>query len=165
MPQLEVFFDYNCPHCLRGHHNLLELLPSFPDIEVVWRPCEAHPRPENHGVHSDLCMQGMFFAADADADILAYHARMFDLAHKVRANLEDIDVLAENVGDIVDAKAFAEALRSGKYREVQEGHNDYAYEQSGVWVLPAYRLDGRKLDSVEGVGVSREQLESFLAGE
>ncbi|MDR1669694.1 MAG: DsbA family protein, partial [Oscillospiraceae bacterium] len=47
--KLEVFFDYACPYCRRGHEDLTALLPKHPDIEVVWRPCEAHPRPEVYG--------------------------------------------------------------------------------------------------------------------
>ena len=161
---LEVFFDYACPYCLKGHSALLELLPDFPEIEVVWRPCESHPRPERYGVHSDLCIQGMFFAADAGADLPAYHERMYDLCLRRRVDVEDIDTLAANVGDILDADAFRGALKSGAYRAAQEAANDYAFEQSGVWVVPAYRMDGRRLDSIEDVGVSKAQLKAFLNG-
>lgn len=41
---------------------------------------------------------------------------------------------------------------------------DYAYEQSGVWAIPSYRMDGKKLDAREGVGVPKEQLKAFLKG-
>ena len=40
--------------------------------------------------------------------------------------------------------------------------NCYAYAQSGVWAVPAYRMEGRKLDSLEGVGITKAQLEAFL---
>jgi len=33
MLKLEVFFDYACPYCLRGHEDLLELLPQYPQVE------------------------------------------------------------------------------------------------------------------------------------
>jgi hypothetical protein len=31
-----------------------------------------------------------------------------------------------------------------------------------VWVVPAFRMDGRKLDSVGGVGVTKAQLDAFM---
>jgi len=42
IPKLEVFFDYACPYCQQGHESLLELLPQYPQVEIVWYPCEAH---------------------------------------------------------------------------------------------------------------------------
>ena len=162
MRQLEIFFDYACPYCLRGHENLLTLLPAFPDIEVLWRPCEAHPRPERYGPHSDLCIQGMFFATGHGADLRVYHMRMYDLCLRRRVNVEDADALAAHVDDLLDAEAFSGALRSGRYREIQRQANTYAYEKSGVWAVPAYRMDGRRLDSVEDIGVTKAQQKIFL---
>jgi len=160
--QLEVFFDYACPYCLRGHENLLALLPEHPDIEVVWRPCEAHPRPERYGPHSDLCIQGMFFAADQGLDLWAYHARMYGLCLRRWVNVEDVNTLAAHVGDLLDAEAFREALLSRRYLQALRRANDYAYAEIGVWVVPAYRMNGRQLDSVEDVGETKAQLKAFL---
>jgi predicted DsbA family dithiol-disulfide isomerase len=106
----------------------------------------------------------MFLAQEAGADLLAYHARMYDLCLRRRVNVEDIDTLAANVGDLLDAGAFCEALRSGKYRATLRVANDYAYQKSGVWVVPAYRMDGRRLDAMEDVGVTEGQLKKFLEG-
>mgnify|MGYP000959355207 FL=1 len=162
MPSLEVFFDYICPFCLRGHKHLLEVLPDYPEVRVLWKPCESHPRPERYGPHSDLCIQGFFFAADHGADLLKYHERMYELAQKRRADIEDIDALAGNVADLLDAEALRRALADGRYRELQQAANDYAYERNGVWAVPAYRMDGRKLDSIEGIGVTKGQIRRFL---
>jgi len=93
MPKLEVFFDYACPYCLTGHEHLKELLPAYPDVEVVWSPCEAHPRPETYGLHSDLCIQGLFYALDQGVDAWEYHERMYSAALKDRVNIEDPDVI------------------------------------------------------------------------
>ena len=163
MRRLEVFFDYACPYCLKGHGYLLELLPLYKDIEVVWRPCEAHPRPERYGLHSDLCIQGMFYALEKGADIWEYHQRMYNAALKERVNIEDPDVLAGRVHGLLDPGAFLKALQDGKYEKAVAEANSYAYDASGVWVVPAYRLDGRKLDSIENVGVSKHQLAEFLS--
>ena len=162
MSKLEVFFDYACPFCLRGHRYLAELHPLYPNIEIVWRPCEAHPRPERYGPHSDLCIQGMFFALDYGADLWAYHDRMFKAALTDRADIEDIQVLTDSVQGVLDADAFREALESGRYAPVQRESNGYAYDQSGVWAVPSYRMDGKKLDSVENVGVTKEQFARFM---
>jgi predicted DsbA family dithiol-disulfide isomerase len=162
MAKLEVFFDYTCPYCFRGHKYLTELLPSYPNIEVVWTPCEAHPRPENVAHHSDLCIQGMYYAAEHGADLAAYNDRLYAIAQNRQNNIEDIDLLADGVADILDADGFRAALKSGEYQKIQLRGNDYAYEESGVWAIPAYRMDGKRLDSVEGVGVTRELLEAFL---
>lgn len=161
--ELEVFFDYVCPYCAKGHEYLIELLPQYPDIEVVWRPCEAHPRPERYGKHSDLCIQGMFFVIEQGVDIWDYHMRMYNAAVKERVNIEDQDVLTGRLYDLLDPSAFLKALQSGKYEKAVLDANNYAYDQSGVWVVPAYRMDGRKLDSIENVGISKEQLTEFLS--
>lgn len=163
MNQLEVFFDYACPFCLKGHRVLAELHPLYPQIEILWRPCEAHPRPERYGLHSDLCIQGMFFARDHGADLWAYHDRMFQAAQTDRANIEDVDVLTDSVRGLLDPETFRKSLQNGEYAKAVQESNEYAYEKSGVWAVPSYRMDGRKLDSVENVGVTKDQLAAFLA--
>lgn len=161
--QLEVFFDYACPYCLRAHRYLLELLPQHPDLAVVWRPCEAHPRPDRYGPHSDLCIQGFFFAQAHGADLWAYHERMYKAALQDRIPIEHIDTLAESVRDLLDAAALRQALRQGVYVESLREANRYAYRQAGIRVVPSYRMRGRKLNAIEDIGVTRTQLAAFLA--
>jgi rubrerythrin len=79
--KMEIFFDYTCPYCLRGHEYLLELISDY-RIEPVWCPCEAHPHPESYGPHSDLCIQGMFYALEQEVDMWAYHEIMYRAALK-----------------------------------------------------------------------------------
>ncbi len=162
MNKLEVFFDYLCPFCLKGHEYLLELYPSYPHIELVWRPCEAHPRPENRSRHSDLCIQGMYFALDQGVDIWAYHERMYQAAVKQKVNTDSIDVLAEVLCGLLDTDALRQALETGVYAKIQRDGNTYAFEQSGVWAVPSYRMNGLKLDSIEGVGITKEQLAALM---
>ncbi|HCC35931.1 MAG TPA: hypothetical protein DEQ02_10060 [Ruminococcaceae bacterium] len=162
MSKLEVFFDYACPYCLQGHQNLLDILPDFPDTEVIWRPCESHPRPERYGMHSDLLIQGMFFAQDSGADLWAYHERAYRLILKDRANAEDIDTLAVGFAGLLNPEALHGALKNGKYIKIQRDANRYAFTESGVWVVPAYRMNGLRLDSVENIGVTKDRLKKFL---
>lgn len=159
---LELFFDYTCPYCLRAHEYLDELIEDYPDISITWRPCESHPRPEERSNHTDLCIQGYFFASEHGVDPLEYHNRMYQAALKDRIDIENIDVLADYVSDLVDKEAFAKALREGTYLEALNEANSLAFERSGVWVVPAYRMDGKKLDAAAGIGVSKEQLQEFL---
>ncbi len=162
MSKMEVFFDYACPFCLKGHEYLAELHPIYPEIEIVWHPCEAHPRPESHGPHSDLCIQGMFFALDHGVDIWAYHERMYKAAVKDRINIEDINALAATLQGMLNTDDFSKSLESGEYVTAVQDANDYAYDQSGVWAVPSYRINGSKLDSVEGIGITKEQLKTFM---
>ena len=165
MSVLEVFFDYSCPYCLRGHEHLVDLLPNYPAVEIKWCPCEAHPRPENHGRHSDLCIQGLYWIMEQDADLWAFHDAMYKAActdRKIDANIEDAAVLAKYVEGIADPAAFEAAIRKADYQRVHEA-NVYAFEKNGVWAVPSFRMDGMKLDSIEGVGVTRQQLADFMA--
>lgn len=162
MAHMEVFFDYACPYCLRAHEYLEELSPRYPQIQIVWRPCESHPRPERYGPHSDLIIRGMFFAQDAGCGLWKYHRRMYRAALVDRINVEDADALAACVRGLLDADAFAAALLAGKYEKELADANSQAYDRSGVWAVPAYRMDGRRLDSVEDVGVTKKQLAVFM---
>ena len=161
MRKLEVFFDYICPFCLMGHGRLAELLPQYPDIEVVWRPCESHPRPEENK-HSDLCIQGMFYALEQGIDSWVYNKRIFDAIFVERVDIENPKALSRSVRKLLNPDAFLEAIESGKYEKALKEANEYAFQKSGVWVLPAYRMDGKRLDSVENVGVTKQQLVDFL---
>ena len=162
--QIEVFFDYACPYCYEAHKHLLTLISQYPAISIQWRPCEAHPRPERYGPHSDLCIRGMFFARDNGTDLWAYHDRMYRAALKDRVQIEDAAALSRAVAGLLDAEAFRAALQRGAYAEELAWSNDHAYEHSGVWAVPAYRAGGLRLDAIEGIGVSRAQLEGFLKG-
>ena len=162
MRKLEVFFDYACPFCLKGHEYLMELLPGHTDIEVVWHSCEAHPRPEVYGRYSDLCVQGLFYAMEQGIDLTEFHDRMYKAALKDGIDIEDPAALADYFKDLLNPEAFRDALKSGIYEKAALEANDYAYEQSGVWFVPSYRMAGRKLDAAGGVGVTKMQLAEFL---
>ncbi|WP_349945232.1 DsbA family protein [Lacrimispora sp. BS-2] len=156
--ELHVFFDYICPYCLKAHKHLRELIPDYPDVTIVWHPCESHPRPDPYGLHSDLCIQGYFYAVDYGVDILEYHEQMYQAALIERINIENIDALTECVSDLVDADDFRLSLQLGTYRSKLGESNELAFEKSGVWAFPAFRMGALKLDAVENVGVSKEQI-------
>lgn len=163
MPKLEVFFDYACPYCLRGHEYLAELIPQFPQIEIVWLPCEAHPRPDRYGPHSDLCAQGMYFALEHGVDIWEYHTLMYGAALKKRIDIENVNTLADYAGSLLDSEAFREALKSKQYKGKLLENNRLAWESYRFSAVPSYIMNGKTLISVEDIGVSKDRLMRFMS--
>ena len=86
----------------------------------------------------------------------------YSLMHDSEVNAEDIDALASGFSELLDAGSLRQALAAGKYVRAQLEANKYAFERSGVWALPSFRMEGRKLDSAEGIGVTEDQLREFL---
>jgi predicted DsbA family dithiol-disulfide isomerase len=167
MALMRFFYDYECPYCQRGYGYLLEFIGDHREIEIEWRPIEAHPRPEDHPPHTDLCIQSYYIAQELGADMGAFHQKMFQAAAGERRNVEKIEVLTEILQGIVDSGKFWAILESNKYASRVTENNDLAYEQSGVWAVPAFRIlqksaEDKRLDSPEGVGLSREQIRDFL---
>ena len=164
MKTLEVFYDYICPFCRKGHSYLTELLPEFPDVEVDWHPCESHPRPERYGFHSDLCARGLYIAREQGADLMEYHRRMYQAAQTDHVDLENVSALMKVVDGLLDPEAFGEALTEGAYRDKVSENNQLAWQIYGFPAVPSYRLDGAFLKAIPGVGVIKKQLEAFLKG-
>ena len=162
MNKLEVFFDYSCPFCMLGHQYLKDILKKFKNLEIVWRPCEAHPRPEKFGPHSDLCIRGFYYAVSEGVDIWAYHDAMYKAAVTDKSDIENINVLSAYVRGLIEPEDFRRTIKSGEYKKELDDANDYAYNRSGVWVIPAYRLNSERLDSKEGIGVTKDQLFDFV---
>jgi len=162
MRQVTMFFDYECPFCKRGYAYFKDALKDYDDVEVIYRPIEAHPRPENHPPHTDLSCQTFYIVKELGGDILALHEIMYQAVATERQNVEDPEVLADIVKGLVDRKAFLEILNSDKYRATIDKNNDDAYEHLGVWAVPAFREGDKKLDAKEGIGVSEAQVREFL---
>ena len=163
MTKVELFFDYACPFSNRAFRNLLTLLPDYPEIEMVWHLCESHPRPDDaYGKHSDLCIQSMFYAAENGVPMIAFHKKIFELYHRDKIDVENMDVLADSLTDLLDVKGLVQALKSGKYAKDLRDANEYAYQKSGVWILPDFRMNHHRLVAEAGVGLTREQLKEFL---
>jgi predicted DsbA family dithiol-disulfide isomerase len=95
---------------------------------------------------------------------MEYSRRMFAAVFDKRVDIQDPAALAETVGDLLVASDFEAMLRTDAYIDKLNAGNDHAYDEMGVWFLPAFRMDGLRLDAVAEVGVSREQIRAFLAG-
>lgn len=156
--KLEIFFDYNCPYCYRGHETLKELLPEFPGLQIEWRPCEAHPRPETHGLHSDLCARGMYQVGPVEP----YHETMYQACLKDRVNIEDLEIISGLVTDLTDASAFCTALRDGAFQAELDDNNHEAWATEGFSAVPSLRMNGNTLIAAPGIGLTKESIRQFI---
>lgn len=161
--KLEVFFDYTCPFCLQGHEYLMSIVSRCPELAVEPRPCEAHPRSDRYGAHSDLAARGMYYAKDAGVPLRDYHALVYRAAVTELANIEDVDIMAEIIGRIADAGEFKKAVAAGLYADLLARNNLAAWSECAFEAVPSYRLNGKLLSAVPGVGVTLENLEEFIA--
>lgn len=159
---LDLFYDYSCPFCYRAHAYIKAYAKEHPELKIRWLPTEAHPRPEVYASHSDLLCQAMFFARDAGVDLWALHDALYEAVHIKRIDVENTEAIAASISHLVDEKALITALEMGTYKQENLDTNALAYEQSGVWALPAYRQGARRLDSAEGIGVTEAQVIDFL---
>ena len=162
MAKMQVFFDYECPYCKQGYEYLMEQINSHPEIEIEWRPIESHPLPEDHPPHTFLACQSYYIAEELGADMNAFHAAMYQAISIERRNVEKPEVLCNILKGIVDAGKFRAILESGKYAKQVDENNDLAYEKSGVWYLPALRMNDKKLDAKGGSGITPGELRNFL---
>jgi predicted DsbA family dithiol-disulfide isomerase len=145
-----------------GYEYLMEQIGGYPDIEIEWRPIESHPLPEDHPPHTYLACQSYYIAKELGADMPKFHAAMFQAVSIERQNVEDPQVLCNILKNIVDTKKFLEILESGKFAAQIDENNDLAYEKSEVWFVPAFRMNGKKLDAKGGIGIKSEELRNFL---
>jgi predicted DsbA family dithiol-disulfide isomerase len=159
---MQIFYDYECPYCKKGYEYLLKEIEAHPDIEIEWRPIESHPLPEDHPPHTYLACQSYYIAKELGADMGAFHAAMYQAVAVERRNVEKPEVLCDILKDIVDTGKFRALLESGKYAQQIDENNDLAYEKSGVWFVPAFRMNGKKLDAEGGVGIQAKALREFL---
>lgn len=162
MQKIEFFFDYICPFCYRSFQQLKEIIPDYTNITIAFSPCEIHPRPERHGKHSDLCIQGMFLASDLEVDLWEYSQRIFEGIFVKRTNIEVLEEVAALVSDLIPSDLFIREISSGKYEQKLRDANTYAFQTLGIEVVPHYKAGSEQLPSLEGIGVVPEALVRFL---
>ena len=164
--KLEIYFDYLCEYCEMGWRHWRELLPAYPRIIPVWRPCEAHPRASEprYGRHSDLAIQGMLLLQEQGGDVAAYNDLIFQAAWHSGKNIEDPALLAQYSAKCgVSESVFCGAVSSGRYQAALEGANHHAWGTLAFPAVPSYLAEnGRRLDARLGTGVSKAQLNQFL---
>ena len=160
--KLEVYFDYICPYCRKAHPYITEIMEAYPEIEVEWRPCEAHPRPERYGMHSDLCVRGYYYALDHGVEPELYHQRIYGGIFGKPCNVEDVQVLAGLLEGLVDSADFAKAMADGAYAQKPDENNELVWDIHEFSAVPSLVLDGQKLCAKEGVGLTKKMIEDFI---
>jgi len=163
MAKMQFFYDYMCPYCKTGYDYLKGQIVNHPEIEVDWRPIESHPEPEDYSPHTNLVCQSYYIARELCADMDDFHDAMFRAILVDGQDVEKPEVLCDVLKDIVDATKFRNILDSKKYAKQVAANNDLA-EDNGVWFVPAFRMNGKKLDAKGGVGIKAKELRDFLKG-
>ncbi len=160
---VEVFFDYTCPYCDCGIRQLLEVLPDYPEVKVEWKPCEAHPRPERVGMHSDLAIQMMYFLRDKGLDLKKYHRLAYDACFRQRKRIDDPELLAQLAEACgADRGEALRALKEGRYQDEVEKGNEYAWNELNLEAVPSYRSGSRVIGSRDGILVPIEEVMDLL---
>jgi len=162
MAKMQFFFDYECPFCKAGYELLMKEIKNHPGIEIEYLPIELNPTPGNPSPRTCLAGQCYYIARELEADTPAFHAAMYQAISIKRRDPEDPRVLCDILKGIVDPAPLRAMLDSGKYAKQIYENNDLAYEKSGVWYVPAFRMAGKKLDSRGGAGVSAGEVRKFL---
>jgi len=145
---------------------LAEILPKYPNAEILWRPIEAHPRHEepDHRPYVDLIVQGCLYIQETGGDVLAFTLRVYKAHFEEDLNVEDTSVLVKCAAEsgVADVAAFKDALANATFEKAMLDANDYAYEQKGVWAVPTFVCGDIRLDAVGGVGITKQQLDEFF---
>jgi len=145
---------------------LSEVLPKYPNVEILWKPVEAHPRHEepDHRPYVDLIVQGCLYIQETGGDELVFTNRVYKAHFDENLNVEDISVLVKCAKEsgVADVAAFETALTNATYEKAMLDANDYAYEQKGVWAVPTFVCGDIRLDAVGGVGITKQELDMFF---
>lgn len=164
MRTLHFYYDYACPFCKKGYDLLLEVLPSYPDVELHYIPCEIHPYPELWGKYSDLLAAGYYIAREIGEDIPTFNKRMFQAATVHHVDIENIEVLSKLVADILDQDTFAQKLEDRTFEAQVKQNNKEAWVAHNLQAVPSFRMEERYLHAVPGYGIDRDMLVNFLEG-
>ena len=110
--------------------------------------------------HSHLAFEGYQFAKEHGKGN-DYNQRVLEAFFVEGRDIGDIDVLANLAGEGevgLDAKEFAQALRTRKYREAHRQALRHAYEEAGVTGVPMFVIGDRTLMGLQ----DKETLEAAI---
>lgn len=165
MPKtVQAFFDYVCPYCYRGILAFLDMLLDYPDVQVDWKPCEAHPRPEFAPIHSDMAAQAMLCLQDQGGDLIRFHRLVFHAHFEKRMRIDDPQVLADLAAACGgDGKVVYRALQAGQYAAAVAENNRLAWDELGLFAVPSYRVGNRVAGSRDGILVAKSEVAKLLS--
>ena len=108
----------------------------------LWHPCEIRIfKDASDPVPTDITIQGMFFAGENGIDLWQYHDKVYDLIFREKVNTKDVNILTNALSGLLDGDMFRQALESGKYVSMVKAANEFAFNQTGVHVVPTFRAD------------------------
>ncbi len=161
--KIEAVFDFLCPYCYEGIKQFMDILPEFQDLEVIWRPCESHPRPEYASQHSDLATAAFFCVRDAGGDLPLFINKVYDAWFVNRKRIDDINLLSSLAGECGgDREKTFKALSEGRYAEEVNEANIYAWDELGLEAVPSYICGGKRALSRGGVLVPVEKVMDII---
>ena len=142
--KIKVFYDYTCPYCYKGLRELQDILPDYKNVEIDWSPCEAHPRPEPAGVHSDLAAQVGFYIAENGFDIKKYNNLVFEAHFENQKRIDDVDLLAD-LGQEAGAKRedIIALLNENRNTKKVEDSNTEVWQTLEIEAVPSYTYDDK----------------------
>ena len=111
--------------------------------------------------HTHLAFEGYQFARERGRGS-EYNHRVLEAFFVEGRDIGDIGVLTELAGEVgLDRVAFAEALKTRKYREAHRRALRHAYEEAGVSGVPMFGIGDQALTGLQ----SREALEAAIEQE
>lgn len=164
MKKLEFYFDYTCPFCYRGWAQLNDLLSRYPNVEIIFYPCEAHPKPEYALVHSDLASQVCIYLQSKGLDVIKYSDLIFKTHFEDRIRIDDVKVLSNIASQCgADAKDILEILKTNTYDQKVKNNNYKVWEELQFEAVPSYRLGEHTACSTGGRLVDLEKVKALIS--
>jgi len=155
---VQIFGDFQCPHCLRVMPTLAELEKKFSGrLRLVWR---NHPLT----FHEDAAL-----AAEAAQEVFAqkgasafwrYHGLLFAAQLQGGLGRENLEKLARKLG--VDARRFRSALDSRRHRGTIERDVEAA-RKAELAEVPAVLVNGYMVSGVEPLDAFERAVTRALA--
>ncbi len=161
--QVEAVFDFLCPYCYRGITQFIDILPDYPDVEIIWRPCESHPRPETASQYSDMATAAFFYLRDAGGDLPAFIDKVYKAWFEDKKRIDDVELLSDIAAECGGDKEEAlQALNSGRYADEVDKANIYAWEELQLEAVPSYISGDKRALSAGGVLVPIEEVKILM---
>lgn len=189
--QVEVFFDYICPFCYRGLKHLREVKDNYPEIEFIYRATEVNPENEDKIVldgetqkrlkvflneagldfnppympmgHTNHAFHAMNYIVAEQGEIDQYHHNVYQAIFVEQKDIEDINVVLECASDCgIDVEQLKQVLTLEDYTKQRQVDLEYAYLQNNIKYVPTLIAKDKRLDAIEALGFSKEQLIEYL---
>ena len=155
---IQIFGDFQCPHCLRVMPKLEEIEKKFAGrVRLVWRnhPLAFH---EDAPLAAEAAQE--VFAQKGASGFWRYHGLLFAAQTEGGLGRDNLEKLARKLG--VDGKRFREALAAHKHRRAVERDLEAA-AKAEIAEVPAVLVNGYLVTGVEPVDVFERAVNRALA--